>query len=426
MHSRNIYKTPPNFDDLRKLFPEFAEKVHVDVNGKIKLDFKDPESIRILTKCCLKKDFNLDIEIPPDKLLPTLPLRINYILWIEDLLNHCEIKSEIVGIDIGTGACSIYCLLSVRMNKDWKMFALEIDKENVNYAKGNISRNQLDEKVVLIDQEGGDKIFEKLFAVDDSQKTFTICNPPFFTSEKEMTQGENRTGKRKRHHLSPMRESLETVFSDGGELGFVTKILNESLELTNKIDIYSTMFGCKKNFEKFLALLKSHKIDSYTTTELVQGKVYRWAIAWSFSRNLSNFEKQVNQKTEKSRNVLKHVIENANFTEIHDLILQILKDLKISIKCIKCEHNKLYQYELEAVDNTWSNQRRKRRAEKRNEKFDDPANTSSQNLKMGFEINEKDNFIQIQIFFVDGNMSRDSVNQILQYIKNKLNVILGT
>lgn len=393
-----------------------------DVNGKIKLDFKDPEAVRILTKCCLKKDFNLDIEIPSDKLLPTLPLRINYILWIEDLLSHCKIKDEIVGIDIGTGACCIYCLLSVRMNSDWKMFALEIDTDNINYAKTNILRNQLDDKIVVIDQNGSDKIFEKLIAINDNQKTFTICNPPFFTSEKEMIEGENRTGKRKRYHSSPIRESLETVFNDGGELGFVTKILDESLQLRNKIDIYSTMFGCKKNFEKFKALLKSHKVENFTVTEFVQGKVYRWAIAWSFSKKLSDFssKKVSDQKPEKSQNVLKHVIENANFIEIHEKILRIMNDLRISCKLLKGENDKLYQYELEATNNTWSNQRRKRRAEKRNEIFDNGAATTAQNLKMGFEINRVESAVQIQIFFVDGNMSKDSVNQILQFIKNNL------
>lgn len=392
-----------------------------DVNGKIKLDFKDPEAVRRLTKCCLKKDFNLDIEIPPDKLLPTLPLRINYILWIEDLLNHCEmVNDEIVGVDIGTGACCIYCLLSVRMNNNWKMFALEIDKENVIYAKANISKNHLDDKVVVIDQEGSDKIFERLFAENDKKKTFTICNPPFFTSEKQMIEGENRTGKRKRHHSSPMRESAETVFNDGGEFGFVTKILNESLELRNQIDIYTTMFGCKRNFEKFMALLKSHKIENFTTTELVQGKVCRWAIAWSFSKALSNYANKIILKPEKSRSVLNHVIENANFTEIHTRILKILNELKISTKLLKNENNKLVQYELVATENTWSNQRRKRRAKQRNEDIERAVNMSCQNLKMGFELNTNDDSLQIQIFFVDGSMSRDSVNQILQFIKNSL------
>lgn len=54
----------------------------------------------------LKKDFGLDVIIPLDRLIPTVPLRLNYILWIEDLLSivteevECE-KHDVHGIDIG-------------------------------------------------------------------------------------------------------------------------------------------------------------------------------------------------------------------------------------------------------------------------------------------------------------------------------------
>lgn len=35
--------------------------------------------------------------------MPTLPLRLNYILWIEDLMKHASFNEmkEVIGIDIG-------------------------------------------------------------------------------------------------------------------------------------------------------------------------------------------------------------------------------------------------------------------------------------------------------------------------------------
>lgn len=72
-----------------------------DVTGKITIDFKDPHSLRVLTKCLLKSDFNLDVDIPKDRLVPTLPLRLNYILWLEDLLDTVQRKEKIWGLDIG-------------------------------------------------------------------------------------------------------------------------------------------------------------------------------------------------------------------------------------------------------------------------------------------------------------------------------------
>lgn len=57
----------------------------------------------MLTEVLLKHDFNLDVKIPPNKLVPTLPLRLNYILWIEDLINHASFDGMegMLGIDIG-------------------------------------------------------------------------------------------------------------------------------------------------------------------------------------------------------------------------------------------------------------------------------------------------------------------------------------
>ena len=74
------------------------------------MNFKDPNTLRVLTRCLLLKDFNLKVDIPADKLVPTLPLRLNYILWIEDLLDvflssenaaHAKNNDEIIGIDVG-------------------------------------------------------------------------------------------------------------------------------------------------------------------------------------------------------------------------------------------------------------------------------------------------------------------------------------
>lgn len=65
------------------------------------IDFSDEEALRTLTKCLLRKDFNLDVSLPPNQLIPTLPLRLNYILWIEDIMNTFNF-SNVAGIDIGT------------------------------------------------------------------------------------------------------------------------------------------------------------------------------------------------------------------------------------------------------------------------------------------------------------------------------------
>lgn len=81
-----------------------------DVSGKVSIDFKNPHALRVLTKCLLKSDFNIDVCIPEDRLVPTLPLRLNYILWIEDLLNIIQRCDNIRGLDIGKYKEFVYIL----------------------------------------------------------------------------------------------------------------------------------------------------------------------------------------------------------------------------------------------------------------------------------------------------------------------------
>lgn len=57
----------------------------------------------MLTTILLKKDFDLDVYLPIGKLIPTIPLRLNYLLWLEDLFNlNFDSSKKIKGIDIGT------------------------------------------------------------------------------------------------------------------------------------------------------------------------------------------------------------------------------------------------------------------------------------------------------------------------------------
>ena len=99
MHPRNRYKKEkPSFLNLALKYPEFRAKVTQDDSGKVLLDFKDAEALRALTTCLLKEDFDLTVEMPPNRLVPTLPLRLNYIHWLEDIVGKDKAKW---GIDIG-------------------------------------------------------------------------------------------------------------------------------------------------------------------------------------------------------------------------------------------------------------------------------------------------------------------------------------
>lgn len=56
---------------------------------------------RQLTQCLLKDQFDLDIDFPLDSLCPAVPNRLNYILWLEDLIQDTLTDTkDIMGIDM--------------------------------------------------------------------------------------------------------------------------------------------------------------------------------------------------------------------------------------------------------------------------------------------------------------------------------------
>uniref|UniRef100_A0A0P4VQM9 U6 snRNA m(6)A methyltransferase n=1 Tax=Scylla olivacea TaxID=85551 RepID=A0A0P4VQM9_SCYOL len=158
MHPRNPYRTPPSFKKLATQYPEFRAHCAYDVAGKVHLDFKNPDALRALTTCLLNQDFGLEVNIPSDRLVPTLPLRLNYLLWLEDLLflaaRRCgsvgsgsgegdsPAPPPVVGVDIGTGAACVYPLLAAA-HFSWCMLATETDPASCQSALENVQRNGL-------------------------------------------------------------------------------------------------------------------------------------------------------------------------------------------------------------------------------------------------------------------------------------------
>jgi len=61
--------------------------------------------IRQLTKSVLKRDFDLKLELPDDRLCPPVPVRYNYVRWLQDLMDSTSdsedpSKDNITGLDV--------------------------------------------------------------------------------------------------------------------------------------------------------------------------------------------------------------------------------------------------------------------------------------------------------------------------------------
>ncbi|XP_058831124.1 U6 small nuclear RNA (adenine-(43)-N(6))-methyltransferase [Topomyia yanbarensis] len=455
MHPRNIYRQPPDFQDLVRQYPELNEVVTVDLNGRLKLDYKNKTALQLLSRCLLKRDFGIDIEIPPDKLIPTLPLRLNYVLWLEDFETAFRLKldkKELRGLDIGCGASCIYPLLCVSRSKHcWKMVGLEQAVDSVRYARANVERNGLTGCIEIVQQNRNEStVLRDFFESRSNDKfDFCMCNPPFY--DDDGMERQNRTGRRK-EASNASSGSREELHVEGGEVGFVKKIIEESLELKEHVNIYTSMIGHKRNFEEILRILKGHCITNVTTTRFCQGNTTRWGVAWSFSKTfiLSQVPDQFEQKTISKKLLGKPlegriltVNETVSMEDAQSRLMQVLSTLDLQIQPL--DGSGVDTWVLIALENTWSHQRRRRREgqrklspgsenhhNKRREEKESTCGTPSKRpktdncntepvVRAAFRLIQKPNDgYYFTLSYLGGSAGKDALNQILQYVKNAL------
>ncbi|KAJ7313515.1 hypothetical protein JRQ81_004956 [Phrynocephalus forsythii] len=288
MHVRNRYKDkPPDFAYLASKYPEFKQHVRVNLSGRVSVNFKDPEAVRALTCTLLKEDFGLQIDIPLERLIPTVPLRLNYIHWVEDLIAQQDAAAKgsvIWGIDIGTGASCIYPLLGATLN-GWNFIATEVDDVCFSYAKKNVEQNNLSDLIKVVKVPQKTLLLDALEEESEVIYDFCMCNPPFFANQLE-AKGVNSRNPRRPPPSSVNTGGITEIMAEGGELEFVKRIIHDSLQLKRRLRWYSCMLGKKCSLAPLKEELRIHGVPKVTHTEFCQGRTMRWALAWSFYENV--------------------------------------------------------------------------------------------------------------------------------------------
>ncbi|KAI9435810.1 S-adenosyl-L-methionine dependent methyltransferase [Lactarius indigo] len=285
MHERNIYKTPPDFESLAHAYPPL--QLHVirsPEDGSPTIDFHDEAAQRRLTQALLFRDFDIQLEIPDDRLCPPVPNRLNYVLWLQDILSHSSLQEQsptsIRGIDIGTGASAIYPLLACRLSPNWRIVATDVDSVSLASAQANVDRNGLSERISVLRADPTGPILFPLTQDPAVSFDFSMCNPPFYASAEEVA----RSAATKALSPNAVCTGAEVeMITAGGEEGFVSRMVRESLALGERCRWYTSMLGKQSSLTALVSLLRAHSITNYALTELVQGHTRRWALAWSFT-----------------------------------------------------------------------------------------------------------------------------------------------
>ncbi|KAH8108082.1 S-adenosyl-L-methionine dependent methyltransferase [Cristinia sonorae] len=247
---------------------------------------KESDRRRKLTEAILFRDFQVTVQLPENRLCPPVPNRLNYILWLEDILEATAIavgtQRFITGIDIGTGASAIYPLLGCRSNENWRFVATELDAISFKYAESNIKTNALQDRISILKAEPSGPLLLPLSYSDMSPGgyDFTMCNPPFYESRDEILR--SAEGKEVGPNAVCTGADVEMI-TDGGEAAFVSRMVLESIQSGTRCKWYTSMLGKRSSLTQIVKSLNEHNIDNYAITEFIQGQTRRWAIAWSFT-----------------------------------------------------------------------------------------------------------------------------------------------
>eukprot|EP01018_Ginkgo_biloba_P018753 Gb_28580 [translate_table: standard] len=144
----------------------------------------------------------------------------------------------------------------------------------------SITDQQIDESLV-VQASDGSGVFSKSYQgtpvllgviKEGEHFDFCMCNPPFFESIEEA--GANpRTS---------CGGTVEEMVCPGGEQAFITRIMEDSIKLRERIRWYTTMVGRKISLKVLITNLRKVGVTMIQTTEFVQGRTSRWGLAWSF------------------------------------------------------------------------------------------------------------------------------------------------
>ncbi|KAJ1840075.1 hypothetical protein LPJ70_004806, partial [Coemansia sp. RSA 2708] len=273
---------------LAEEFPELQQHLLAASSTHSTIDFGDPNSVRTLNRALLHVYFDLDVTLPADSLCPTVANRLHYLEWLQStVLVDLPPTREITGLDIGCGASCIYPLLGARLLR-CAFVGTEINPESLTVARANVTSNSLDSRIHLflnrdriailecMDQDGFPMPVED---TDGSVFAFSMCNPPFYTSQDE--RDELSRFKIRAPQLDTSGKSDE-LYTEGGEAAFCCRMVEESGRLSRKVKWFSTMAGKKSTVAILKEQARQAGAKHVREGKLVRGHTTRWLFAWSF------------------------------------------------------------------------------------------------------------------------------------------------
>ena len=293
LHPRNRHQGRYDFPQLIKAHPDLGRFVILNPYGKESIDFANPAAVKVFNRALLKALYGIEHwDIPEGYLCPPIPGRADYLHCLADLLaesNRGEPPrgAAVRALDIGVGANCVYPLLG-HSDYRWQFVGSDIDPVALASANAIVQANKLGKAISLRQQHQPGQILKGLLGADE-RFAVTLCNPPFHASLEEATRGSQRKWralgkadpKRKLPVLNFGGQNNE-LWCEGGEIRFVTQLVNESVQVSRQVLWFSTLVSKASNLPGIQAILKKVGATQVRVVEMGQGQKQSRFVAWSF------------------------------------------------------------------------------------------------------------------------------------------------
>lgn len=292
LHPRNKHRSRYDFPELIKSLPELRPFVALNAYGGESIDFSDPVAVKLLNKALLKHFYQIDHwDIPEGYLCPPIPGRADYIHYLADLLASVNAGvvptgKNVKGLDIGLGANCIYPIIG-HQEYGWTFAGSDVDNYAIKSAKNITSINPaLSAAVFPRLQSNKNHIFKGVVKPGEIFD-FTLCNPPFHASAAEAEAGSQRKvrnlGKQKGKSAVLNFGGQQTeLWCEGGEVGFIRKMIEESAGLGKQCFWFSTLVSKSMNVPFIYGALERQRPVEIRTVEMAQGQKISRFVAWTF------------------------------------------------------------------------------------------------------------------------------------------------
>lgn len=299
LHPRNKHQLNYDFNKLISANSELKEFVFTNTFDTQTIDFTNAKAVKALNKALLAEYYSIKHwDIPQNYLCPPIPGRVDYLHYLADLLalsnaNKIPTGKHIKVLDIGVGANCIYPLLGFK-EYGWHFIGTDIDAHSIKVANTLVQANELTHAIELKHQKQTNSIFNGILNSNDLVDV-TMCNPPFHSSAEEANFGSSKKWKNlgykktEKAVLNFGGQSNELWCKDG-ELGFITRTINESANYKNQCLWFTTLVSKSSHLKSIYYSLNKIGAISIKTVQMQQGNKTSRFVAWTFLNETKQLE----------------------------------------------------------------------------------------------------------------------------------------